>query len=149
MSIFVRKYVVVLAAALLGTPAYAGEAWVAKHNLSPGDILRSDDAEVKSLPQASPDAVPTTRDLVGMEIKRRVYSGHPIGSRDIGQPTVVKVNSPVQVRWAMGDIALSMRGNALEAGGIGDQIRVLNPTTSRTIRGTVLSDGTVEVRGEP
>ena len=44
---------------------------------------------------------------------------------------------------------LVMQGNALDPGAIGDQIRVLNPATSRTVRGTVTGEGIVEVRSEP
>jgi len=146
----VRKYTTwILVALSISGPAYGGDAWVAKHNLSPGDILRSDDVEVKSLAQATPDALPTSRDLIGLEIKRRVYSGHPVGSRDAGAPTTVKVGAPVDVRWASGGLVLTLRGTALESGAVGDQIRVLNPSSSRTIRGTVLEDGTVEIRSEP
>ncbi|MBV9829040.1 MAG: flagellar basal body P-ring formation protein FlgA [Alphaproteobacteria bacterium] len=133
----------------MSAPAYATDAWVARHNLAPGDIVHSDDVEVRSLPQMMPDALPVTRDLVGPELKRRVYNGHPVGAHDVGTPTTVKVNTPVEVRWEAGGLSLVMRGNALEAGSVGDQIRVLNPTTSRTIRGTILEDGSVEIRSEP
>jgi flagellar basal body P-ring formation protein FlgA len=150
MRIVMRKYVLPIAVCLsIANPAHAGDAWVARHNLSPGDILRSDDVEVKSLTQPTPDALPTSRDLVGLEIKRRVYSGHPVGSHDVGSPTTIKVGTPVDVRWESGDLSLILRGSALESGAVGDQIRVLNPTTSRTVRGTILEDGTVEVRNEP
>ena len=150
MPEFMRKYAkwIVVGLSLSG-PAYGGTAWVASHNLSPGDIVRSDDVEIKPLAQPAPDALPVDRDLVGLEVKRRVYGGHPVGSHDVGPPTIVKVGTPVEVRWQYGTLSLTLRGSALESGAVGDEIRVLNPSSSRTIRGTVLEDGTVAVRSDP
>jgi flagella basal body P-ring formation protein FlgA len=150
MNAFVRNSTMaVLLGSLAATSAAAEDAWVATHNLMPGDILRSDDISAQPIVQPAPDAVPATRELTGLEIKRRVYVGHPLGTRDIGAPTVVKANMPVDVHWQSGELTLVMRGNALEPGALGDQIRVLNPATSRTVRGTVTGEGIVEVRSEP
>ena len=38
-------------------------------------------------------------------------------------------------------LSLSMQGRALESGAAGDEIRILNTATSRTVRGTVLASG--------
>ena len=142
---------VIMGAAILcaaAGPAAAEEAWVATHNLMPGDILRADDMQSQSLAQPAPDALPATRDLTGLEVKRRVYLGHPLGARDVGAPIVVKANAAVDVYWQAGDLTLVMQGNALEPGAVGDSIRVLNPTTERAVRGIVTAQGTVEIRSE-
>jgi flagella basal body P-ring formation protein FlgA len=150
MNVFMRNAnTLFLLSCLAATPAAAEDAWVATHNLMPGDILRNDDLTVQAIVQPAPDALPATRELIGLEIKRRVYLGHPLGSRDVGSPTVVKANMPVEVHWQSGELTLVMQGNALEPGSVGDQIRVLNPTTSRTVRGMVTGAGTVEIRSEP
>jgi flagella basal body P-ring formation protein FlgA len=133
---------------LAAMPAAAEDVWIATHNLMPGDILRSGDIEAQPMVRPMPDALPGSRELAGLEIRRRVYLGHPIGARDVGSPTVVKANMPVEVHWQSGSLTLVMQGNALDPGAVGDQIRVLNPTTSRTVRGTVAADGTVEVRAD-
>ena len=150
MTIFLRN---AIAGSLLGclaaAPAAAEDAWIATHNLMPGDILQSDDVEPQPMARPAPDALPATRQLAGLEVRRRVYLGHSVGSRDVGAPTIVKANMPVEVHWQAGSLTLVMQGNALDPGAVGDQIRVLNPTTSRTVRGTVTADGTVEIRSEP
>jgi flagella basal body P-ring formation protein FlgA len=135
-------------ACAIAVPAAAEDAWVATHNLMPGDILRSDDIQAQSLPQPAPDALPASRELAGLEVKRRVYLGRPLGARDVGPPIVIKANAPVDVYWQSGDLTLVMQGNALEPGAVGDSIRVLNPTTSRAVRGIVTGQGTVEIRSE-
>lgn len=130
-------------------PALADDAWIATHNLMPGDILRSDDIESQPMAHPVADALPATRQLAGLEVKRRVYQGRTIGTRDVGAPIVVKANMPVEVHWQSGSLTLVMQGNAMDPGAVGDQIRVLNPATSRAVRGTVVADGTVEIRNEP
>ncbi len=61
----------------------------------------------------------------------------------------MKANTPVTVMWRSGGLALDMEGRALETGAVGDEIRVLNPGTSRTIRGVVVGEGMIEVKSEP
>jgi flagella basal body P-ring formation protein FlgA len=150
MTVFMRNALIGL---LLGStaaiPAMAEDAWVATHNLLPGDILRTDDLEPQPLTAATPDAIPASRQLVGLEVKRRIYMGRPIGARDVGAPLAVKANMPVEVHWQSGSLTLVMQGNAMDPGAIGEQIRVLNPATSRAVRGTIIGDGVVEVRSEP
>jgi flagella basal body P-ring formation protein FlgA len=130
-------------------PATAEEFWQASRTLLPGDTVRIDDVEAKTPLRSGADNVPTTRDVVGLEIKRRVYSGRPLTTRDIGPRSAVKANTPVAVFWSVGALSLQLDGRALETGAIGDAIRVLNPATSRTIRATVVGEGTVNVRAEP
>jgi flagella basal body P-ring formation protein FlgA len=52
----------------------------------------------------------------------------------------------VTVRWKSGDLSLEMQGRALDAGAVGDEIRIMNPASLRTIRGTVVGEGMVEVK---
>ncbi len=150
MTAFMRNAIIGM---LLGcacvTPAMAEDAWVATHNLVPGDLLRNDDIQAQPLTVAAPDALPASRQLIGLEVKRRIYQGRPIAARDVGAPLAVKANMPVEVHWQSGSLTLVMQGNAMDPGAIGEQVRVLNPTTSRAVRGTVVADGIVEVRSEP
>ena len=150
MRVFLRNATVsalVMAATL--SAASAEEIWFATHNLLPGDVLRDGDLEARTPARPVGAGVPVDRVLTGLEIRRRVYANHPIDTRDTGPVTVIKANTPVEVRWETGTLSLTMQGRALEPGAIGDEIRVLNPLTSQTVRGTVQEDGTVEVRGIP
>ena len=129
-------------------PAGAQEVWHAVRNLLPGDIVRSDDVTAQVDTRPVTDAVPATRDVTGLEVKRRVYAGRDLTKRDVGTRTAVKANTTVTVLWTSGDISLELEGRALEDGAVGDEIRVLNPASSRTIRGTVVGDGMVEMKVE-
>jgi flagella basal body P-ring formation protein FlgA len=150
MNIFLRNAAIILfIVCSSGMTAHADDAWIATHNLMPGDILRNDDIDSQPQPRPVADALPAARPIAGLEVKRRVYQGHVIATRDVGAPIVVKANMPVEVHWQSGSLTLIMQGNAMDPGAVGDQIRVLNPATSRAVRGTVTADGIVEIRSEP
>lgn len=150
MSGILRKSIMALPLLLLaGAPAMAEEVWVAARALLPGDILGDDDVTARALPRPRSDAVPATSDLVGMEVRRRVAAGLPLTNRDVGARRLVKANATVTVIWNIGTLSLSMQGRALQAGALGEEIRVLNTNSSRTVRGTVLASGQVEVKAAP
>jgi flagella basal body P-ring formation protein FlgA len=134
---------------LAGAPAMAEDVWVAARALLPGDILGDDDVAARALPRPRSDTVPATSDLVGMEVRRRVAAGAPLTNRDVGARTLVKANTTVTVIWNVGTLSLSMQGRALQAGALGEEIRVLNTNSSRTVRGIVLASGQVEVKAMP
>jgi len=128
--------------------AHADDFWHATHTLMPGAIVRQDDVKANPLLRPYPGALPASSVILGMEVKRYVSANRPLVERDVGPPSAVKANTPVTVMWRSGGLALDMEGRALETGAVGDEIRVLNPGTSRTIRGTVVGDGMIEVRSE-
>ena len=130
-------------------PAHAQEVWHATHTLMPGDIVRQEDVMANPLLRPYPGALPSSAVIVGLEVKRYVSANRPLVERDVGPPSAVKANTPVTVMWRAGGLALDMEGRALETGALGDEIRVLNPGTSRTIRGIVVGEGMIEVKSEP
>ncbi len=126
--------------------AFAQEVWQAVHTLLPGDIVREEDVTVNTRSGRVQDALPSTTPIVGLEVRRRMYAGHEVAARDVGAPLVIKAGAMITVRWKSGDLSLELSARALDAGSLGDEIRVLNPDLLRTIRGTVVGEGMVEVR---
>jgi flagellar basal body P-ring formation protein FlgA len=110
--------------------------------------VRSDDVKSQTPSGRVPDALPSATEIVGLEVRRRIYAGHDVAARDVGTLTAVKAGAMITVLWKSGDLSLELGGRALDAGSIGDEVRVLNPASLRTIRGTVVSQGTVEVRSD-
>src|ERR1700722_17402539 len=128
--------------------AVAQEVWQAVHTLLPGDIVRENDVAPKIPTGRVQDALPSTTPIVGLKVRRRLYAGHDVAARDVGTPLVVKAGSTITVLWKSGDLSLELEARALDPGSVGDEIRVLNPASLRTIRGTVVGEGMVEVRSE-
>jgi flagella basal body P-ring formation protein FlgA len=129
-------------------PAAADDIWHTTRALLPGDVVRDDDVASRSDAHPAPDAVPAAREVTGLEVKRRVYAGRPLTVHDIGPRSAVRANTTVTVLWRTGALSLELQGRAMEDGAIGDEIRVLNPASLRTIRGTVVGDGMIEMRAE-
>ena len=132
-----------------GSPAWSDDVWHATRALLPGDIIRQDDIVARPLPRPLPEAVPAGQEIVGLQIKRRVAADRPFTTRDIGPRTAVQASTPVEVLWSSGTLKMAMSGRAMESGALGDEVRVLNSASGRTIRGTVVGDGVVEIRSTP
>jgi flagella basal body P-ring formation protein FlgA len=129
-------------------PAAADDIWHTTRALLPGDVVRDDDVTSKSDAHPAQDAVPAAREVAGLEVKRRVFAGRPLTVHDVGPRSAVRANTTVTVLWRTGALSLELQGRAMEDGAIGDEIRVLNPASLRTIRGTVVGDGMIEMRTE-
>jgi flagella basal body P-ring formation protein FlgA len=130
-------------------PCFAADVWHATRTLLPGDIVRAEDVVAQTPVRPVPEALSASQPVVGLEVKRRLLDGRALTERDVGPRSAVKSNSSVEVIWKTGGLSLELSGRALETGAIGDEIRVLNTMTSRTIRGTVVGDGMVELRSTP
>ncbi|HQT75715.1 MAG: flagella basal body P-ring formation protein FlgA [Rhodospirillales bacterium 20-64-7] len=125
--------------------AAAEDVWHAVHTLVPGDIVRGDDVVAQAPSGRQRNIMPASAKIIGLEVKRRIYAGHDVDEQDVGAVTAVKASTTVTVLWKRGNLSLELEGRALDAGAIGDEVRVLNPVSLRTIRGTVTGEGIVEV----
>lgn len=139
------------AAALLAVagPALAREVWHAARTLERGDILRPQDVEAMAPRRDNSAFIEAEQDVVGQEVRFRVRGGMPLRDRDVGEPLAVHSTDSVRVFWKSGGVTLEMEGRAMENGAVGEEIRVHNPGSNRTIRAVVVAEGTAEVRGAP
>ena len=129
-----------------GSVAWSEDAWHPTRALMPGDVIRQDDIIAQPLLRPYPEVVTADQEIVGQQIKRRVSPDRPLTMRDIGPRTAVQASTPVDVLWSSGPLKMEMSGRAMESGALGDEIRVLNTTSGRTIRGIVVGDGMIEMR---
>lgn len=137
------------AALLLSLPAWGREVWHATRALQPGDVLRPQDVEAVVPRRDGPAFIDAERDIIGQEVRRRIRANAPIPERDIGERVAVRAEQMVRVFWKSAGVTLEMEGRAMEAGAVGEEIRVHNAGSGRTIRALVVADGTAEVRGRP
>jgi len=139
-----------LAPALLTAPtAGAREVWHATRALAPGDILRPQDVEALAPRRDNSTYLDADRDIIGLEVRRRIRAQAPIPERDVGERLAVRPAQTVRVFWKSAGVTLELEGRAAEGGAVGEEIRVHNPNSSRTIRAMVVAEGTAEVRGAP
>ena len=111
-----------------------------------GSIVRETDLQLVPAkePPAS-DVLQRLADAVGLEARRTLYSKRPLRTRDIGPITLVRRNARVEVRFRRGPIELTTVGRAMEAGGLGQLIRVMNLDSRRTVYGRIIGPEVVDV----
>jgi flagellar basal body P-ring formation protein FlgA len=111
--------------------------------LRPGTLIATADLTLKQGVQ--PGMFDRINDVVGQEARVALYAGRPIPFDGIGPPAVINRNQIVPLRYKAGGIVISTEGRALERGGIGDRVRIMNLSSRATLFGFVQSDGSIEV----
>jgi len=84
--------------------------------------------------------------FVGMELKRAVYAGHKINMGFVGAPILVRRNSRVKMIYRLGRLEINAWGRALDEGGAGDVISIMNLESRKRIQGKILPSGIIEVK---
>lgn len=131
-----------LLAVVSPAPAPAQEV-LATHTLRVGTVLEErdlkapvgDDVRGRELIAA----------LVGLETRRAIYTGRPVVAADLGPPTLVRRNAVVVMLYSDRGLGIRTEGRALDSGGAGEVVRVINLTSRRSVLATVTGENRVEV----
>ncbi len=119
--------------------------------IAPGEIIGEADLTTVAMPlDRVAEGILTTRDaLVGMASRRQLAAGRLVQATAVGAPLVVRRNKPVRLVYEDGALVLAARGRALQDGGVGEVVRVMNLASSVVVTGTVTGPETVSVAGPP
>ncbi|NKD87954.1 flagellar basal body P-ring formation protein FlgA [Haematospirillum sp. 15-248] len=85
--------------------------------------------------------------IIGMELRRSLRPGEPVSAGDVERPVLVARGQMVVIELHTANMSLTARGQALENGSLGDNIRVENLQGKRTVVGTVTGQRTIRVSG--
>lgn len=124
------------------------EVPVASRALSKGSVVGPDDVVMArmNLAALSRDVARDQGAVVGMELGRNIGYGEPFTRGKLAVPPVIVSGSKVTMMYRGRSFEATATGIALE-NGIQDQtIRVRNDNSRKTVAGTVLATGLVEVR---
>ena len=115
--------------------------------VTPGEVITERDIEWTRMParQINARTVLSTKELVGLSAKRALQPGRTIYTSDVMPPVVVEKGSVVTMVLQVGNLSLTASGRALENGGDGDTIRVMNIKSKQTVDAKVLNAGQVTV----
>lgn len=121
----------------------------ARHALTAGQIVTESDVFMKKTPQERARRQKNTplSELVGKEIKRTVRAGQVLDDSDVRIRPMITKGKAVTLSFIKGGIMLSAQGKALENGGLGDTVRVMNTQSKSVVTGTVTSPDTVAING--
>ena len=114
-----------------------------------GEIIAESDLTTIAMPLGRVgDGIVVSRDeLIGLESRRLLSPGRLIQASSVGMPVMVKRNKPVTIVFEDGLLQLAAKGRALQDGGVGDMVRVMNTASSVVVTGTVSGPQTVSVSG--
>lgn len=111
--------------------------------IRPGALIAETDLTLKS--GNRPGAFDRISDVVGQEARTALYAGRPIAFDAIGPPALVDRNQIVSIHFETRGLMITTDGRALERGGIGDRVRIMNLSSRSTLFGFVQADGTIKV----
>ncbi len=123
---------VVLAQSVVPTRAVRGQTVI-----GPGDVALSE--------EFVPGAVAELGAVIGREARVTLYPGRPIMSNQLGAPALIERNQLVRMHFGSGSLSIVTEGRALDRGGVGELIRVMNLASRQIVTGSVQTDGTIEV----
>lgn len=120
---------------------------VPRHVIRAGQTIGSDDLHVveRELDGSAGSYVLSLDGLMGRVARVDLLPNRPIPSRSIQQPVMVRRGTGVTVRVAVGPLLVTMKGEALEDGAMGETIRIMNPSSSQVLSGRVVGHELVEV----
>jgi flagella basal body P-ring formation protein FlgA len=123
------------------------EAIVPTREIARGEVLNASDLTLALRPKSdyAPTVVLNAEQAIGLSPKRSLPSGQAIRQSDLAKPQLIARNETVTITYAVPGIVVSIRGQALESGGHGDLINVLNVQSKKTIQATVSGPGRVSV----
>jgi len=132
----------------VGGRVYATEALpVLAASINRGDIIGPNDitvAHVRS-DQVRNGAVTDPYALVGKQARRPLKEGEPVLASQLQAPVVINRGDEVVIFYALKTMNLTAKGKAMDAGGQGDVIRILNTSSNRTLMAKVVQPHQVVV----
>ncbi len=113
----------------------------------PGQAIRARDIGWMSMPtlRIGRNIIRDKDQLVGMTPRRGLNTATPIKLSDLQRPQIISRGKPVTILFKSGKITLTAIGKAVENGGRGDIIRVMNAKSHKTIEAVVTGPNQVQV----
>jgi flagella basal body P-ring formation protein FlgA len=135
---------------LAAAPAVAADVTVPVPTiiLYPGDVIRDGmlkDVSIAVDPAFADNLVTDRAEIVGKVARRTLLPGKPIPMIGVTSPKVVANGAQVKLVFEEGGLTITTYAAALQAGGVGDLIKVRNPESGIVVTGTVQPDGSVRV----
>jgi flagellar basal body P-ring formation protein FlgA len=125
------------------------EVAMAARAIDRGATLKDSDVIIERRPRAEigRDFVTTRNQAIGFAARNGLQAGRPIRTVDLTKPDLIQRNDSVTLVYEAPGLVLTIRGKAIEGGAEGDVISVLNEQSKRTVQGTIVAPGRVNISG--
>ncbi len=122
---------------------------VSKELLKRGTLITPDMFSTAEMPAAGMEnqIISDTKLVKNMQLVRDLTPNTPLRSYDVKTAVLVKRGQEVQVTAGEGQgFSITMRAEALQDGGLGEQIRLKNVDSGRSLSGVITGPNAVKVR---
>jgi flagella basal body P-ring formation protein FlgA len=128
-----------------GTAIETIEAVTVEHPVERSEVLKASDLTVERRPKAEGPAITDIHVAIGLAARHQLRPGQPLHDADLMKPAIVQRNDTVTIVYQAPGFTLTLRGQAQDAGALGDTISVLNLQSKRVVQGVVSGPGRVTV----
>ena len=128
---------------MLVAQVVAADVVTPTRTLRPGTLITLQDLTIRDGQQMG--AFDRITDVAGQEARVALYAGRPIPFEAVGPPAIVNRNQIVPLSYQASGLRITTEGRAMERGGVGDRIRIMNLQSRATLFGLVQADGTIKV----
>lgn len=124
-----------------------GEVVVAVRTMVRDEIVSADDVilQRRELDGVVGGYLTQLSDPLGMRVVRTIRADEVVNPAYLTQPILVKRGDRVTIMARSGGVEVRMDGKALSDGVMGAQIRVMNLSSKKEVKGIVLGQGSVEI----
>jgi flagella basal body P-ring formation protein FlgA len=129
-------------AALLPASAMA-DSVVATRTIRAQSVITLEDLAM--VPADIAGALTAPDAAVGQEAKVTLFAGRPVRAADLVSAALIQRNQVVSVVYQVAGLTIRTDGRALERGGAGAVIKVMNLSSHLTVQGAISPDGSVRV----
>jgi flagella basal body P-ring formation protein FlgA len=122
------------------------DALAIDHPIDRGQVVKASDVIMVKRPRTDSTALTDANAVIGFAARHALQPNLPLTSADLMKPELVQRNDTVTIVYEAPGITLTLRGQAQEAGAMGDTISVLNVESKRVVPGIVSGPGRVSVK---
>ncbi|RNF35187.1 flagellar basal body P-ring formation chaperone FlgA [Paracoccus methylarcula] len=126
-------------ALILPLPALAGGV-IATRTLPAGTVITA--ADLRAGKEGAGGIEDPSR-FVGQETRITIYEGRPIQASLLRAPRLVERNQIVRLLFRRGTVNIATDARALDQGGAGELVRVMNLDSRTTVTARIAPDGTL------
>jgi len=123
------------------------KVFVIKHFVSKGQLLTKEDIRFKSIniSKLNNHYLENETHIIGKEATRNLQAGNILTANNLTNPLLIKRGDTVNIVSQREGFKVTMKGQAMEDGSIGERINVKNLRTKKIINGSVTSKHSVKV----
>jgi len=100
-------------------------------------VLKASDFTVLRRPKTETGVLTDINAMVGLAARHQLPAGQPLTASDLMKPEIVQRNDTVTIVYQVPGVTLTLRGQARDAGALGDTIGVLNLESKRVVQAVI------------